>query len=125
LTPILHNGRGEQIRLWGIDCPERGQDFGTRAKQFTSNLVFSRVVDVSPVTTDRYGRTVALVRVKDTLVNEELIRAGLAWVYTRYCDRPICDEWKRLEAGARDAKRGLWSMPNPVPPWEFRRQARN
>jgi endonuclease YncB( thermonuclease family) len=122
---VLHDERGEQIRLYGIDCPEKGQDFGNRAKQFTSNLVFSKVVDVSPVTTDRYGRTVAFVRVRDTLVNEELIRAGLAWVYTKYCDRAICNEWKRLEAGARDAKRGLWSMPKPVPPWEFRRQGRN
>jgi len=30
------------------------------------------------------------VRVGDTLVNEELIRQGLAWVFTRYCDRAIC-----------------------------------
>jgi endonuclease YncB( thermonuclease family) len=118
---VLHDRRQEKIRLWGIDCPETGQDFGARAKQFTSKLVFSKVVDVSPVTTDRSGRTVALVRVRDTLVNEELIRAGLAWVYTRYCDRAICNDWKRLEAGARDAKRGLWSMPTAVPPWEFRR----
>jgi endonuclease YncB( thermonuclease family) len=47
------------------------------------------VVEVKPVTIDRYGRTVAFVRVGDTLVNEELIRQGLAWVFTRYCDRPI------------------------------------
>jgi len=53
-------------------------------------LVFSKVVDVEPVTRDRYGRTVAFVRVGDTLVNEELIRQGLAWVFTRYCDRAIC-----------------------------------
>ena len=71
---VLHNGKGEQIRLWGIDCPEKGQDFGARAKEFTSALVFGKVVEVEPVTTDRYGRTVAFVRVGDTLVNEELIR---------------------------------------------------
>ncbi|HYQ60896.1 MAG TPA: thermonuclease family protein [Desulfatiglandales bacterium] len=47
------------------------------------------MVEVKPVTIDRYGRTVAFVRVGDTLVNEELIRQGLAWVFTRYRDRPI------------------------------------
>jgi endonuclease YncB( thermonuclease family) len=73
------------------------------------------------VTTDRYGRTVAFVRVGDALVNEELIRQGLAWVFTRYCDRPICQEWKALEEEARKARRGLWSMAKPIPPWEFRR----
>jgi endonuclease YncB( thermonuclease family) len=111
---VIHDGKGEHIRLWGIDCPEKGQDFGTKAKQATSALVFGKVVEVQPVTRDRYGRTVAFVRVGDTLVNEELIRQGLAWVFTRYCGRPICQEWKKLEEQARKAKRGLWSMPRPV-----------
>ena len=62
----LHEGRGERIRLFGIDCPEKGQDFGTRAKQATSALVFGKMFDVDPVTRDRYGRTVAFVRVGDT-----------------------------------------------------------
>jgi len=60
---VLHDGRQEQIRLWGIDCPEKNQDFGTKAKHATSILVFVKVVEVDPVTTDRYGRTVAFVRV--------------------------------------------------------------
>jgi len=93
---VLRDGRAEQIRLWGIDCPEKGQDFGTKAKQSMSILVFAKTVEVEPVMTDRYGRTVAFVRVGDTLVNEELIRQGLAWVFTRYCDRPICQGWKVL-----------------------------
>jgi micrococcal nuclease len=54
---VLHNGRQEQIRLWGIGCPEKGQDFGTRAKQTTSALVFAMAVDVEPVTINRYRRT--------------------------------------------------------------------
>jgi endonuclease YncB( thermonuclease family) len=81
-------------------------------------------VEVEPVTVDRYGRTVAFVRVGDTLVNGELIRQGLAWVFTRYCERPVCQEWKALEAEARSARRGLWSIPNAMPPWEFRRSRR-
>jgi endonuclease YncB( thermonuclease family) len=77
-------------------------------------------VDVDPVTTDRYRRTVAFVKVGDFVVHEELIRQGLARVFTRYCDRPIGREWRVLEAEAREARRGLLSKPNAVPPWEFR-----
>jgi len=121
---VLHNGQPEKIRLWGIDCPEKRQDFGTKAKQITSILVFAKVVEVDPITTDRYRRTVAFVRVGDTMVNEELIREGLARVFTRYCNRPICQEWRVLESKAREQKRGLWSMPNAIPPWEFRRGRR-
>jgi micrococcal nuclease len=121
---VLHNGQSEKVRLRGIDCPQRRRDFGTKAKYITSILVFAKVVEVDPVTTDRYRRTVALVRVGDTVVNEELIRQGLARVFIRYCDRPICERWERLETEARSARRGLWSMPNAIPPWEFRRSRR-
>jgi endonuclease YncB( thermonuclease family) len=35
---VLHNRHPERIRLSGIDCLEKGQDFGTRAKQATAAL---------------------------------------------------------------------------------------
>src|SRR5439155_18686272 len=41
---ILRNGRAERMRLNGIDCPEKGQAFGTRAKQVTSALAFGKTV---------------------------------------------------------------------------------
>ncbi len=89
---VLHNGKGERIRLHGIDCPEKRQAFGNRAKQFTSNLVFAKTVTVQAVDRDRYGRTVGVVLLPDgRSLNHELVRAGLAWMYRRYtnCD-PIC-----------------------------------
>jgi micrococcal nuclease len=121
---VLHNGDAEKIRFWGIDCPEKTQDFGTKAEHITSILVFAKAVEVDPVTTDRYGRTVAFVRVGDTVVNEELLRQGLARVFTRYCDRATCQEWQVLELETRERKRGLWCMPNAIPPWEFRKSTR-
>ena len=113
-----------KIRLYGIDCPEGGQAFSKRAKQFTSEMVFGKVVEVGAITVDHYGRTVSLVYVEGKGVCDELIRAGLAWVYYLYCNLLICAEWKNLEAEAKEAKRGLWSEHNPIPPWEFRRQKR-
>ena len=43
---VMHAGRAVKIRIEGIDCPELGQDFGTRAKQFTSALVFGKDVQI-------------------------------------------------------------------------------
>lgn len=37
---VLHDNRAERIRLSGIDCPEKGQALGTRAKQAALELVF-------------------------------------------------------------------------------------
>src|SRR5690349_14026062 len=41
---VMHSGKAEKIRLNGIDCPERGQPFGTRARKFTSTLAFGKEV---------------------------------------------------------------------------------
>lgn len=73
---------------------------------------------------DRYGRTVALVGIDSILLNEELIRAGLAWVYDFYCSEPICESWKSFQLRARFDKKGIWSEPDQVPPWEFGRKKR-
>jgi micrococcal nuclease len=84
-------------------------------------MVFRKTVDVKPIDTDRYGRTVGIVICDRMNLNVELIRAGYAWVYDQYCTRPDCKVWEFIEAKARDEQNGLWSVPNPTPPWEFRR----
>ncbi len=115
---VLHNGKGERIRLHGIDCPEKRQAFGNRAKQFTSNLVFAKTVTVQVMDRDRYGRTVGEVLLPDgRSLNHELVRAGLAWMYRRYTDDQSLSD---LEEEARVARRGLWADPHAVPPWEWR-----
>ena len=39
---VLQDRTQYKIRLYGIDTPERGQDFGNRAKQFTSGMVYGK-----------------------------------------------------------------------------------
>jgi endonuclease YncB( thermonuclease family) len=70
--------------------------------------------------TDRYGRRVGEVCLPDgRSLNQELVRAGRAWWYRQYT--PGDTTLERLEAEARPAKRGLWSAPQAVPPWTFRK----
>ena len=121
---VLRDKQPQKIRLYGIDCPEKRQPFGKKAKQFTSDMVFGKTVEVEPVATDRYGRTVAFVRVENITVNEELIKEGLGWVYVRYCKLPLCAEWQGLQLAAQAEKRGLWGDSHHIPPWEYRRQKR-
>ena len=51
-------------------------------------------------------------------MNRELVRQGMAWWFARYA--PADAELARLESEAKAARRGLWSQPNPVPPWSWR-----
>ena len=55
---VLHNNKAERIRLNGIDCPEKGQAYGKRAKQAASELVFGKEVTLETHGLDKYGRTI-------------------------------------------------------------------
>jgi micrococcal nuclease len=119
---ILKDGKPLRIRLYGIDAPEKNQDFGSRARQFTSDLVFGKLVDLEIKDTDRYGRTVGIIYLADgRSLNEELVREGFAWHYKAYSKDPALAV---LEEAARQAKRGLWAGPTPIAPWDFRKGRR-
>ena len=65
-----------KIRFYGIDTPEKGQPYGQAAGKYLASLVAGKMVDIEPVTEDRYGRTVAIVMDAETNVNQEMVRAG-------------------------------------------------
>ncbi len=118
---VLHNRKAERIRLQGIDCPEKGQAFGKIAKWATSAMVFGRTVTIQTHDTDRYKRTVANVLLADgTNVNHKLVKDGWCWWYRKYA--PDDAVLEALETEAREAKRGLWIDPRPIPPWEWRKR---
>ena len=112
-----------KVRLYGIDCPEKKQDFGQVAKQFLSNQIFGKQVEVDEKNIDRYGRTIGIVFTDNHInVNEALLKVGLAWHYSDYDkNHPAGGS---LGKQAREKKIGLWSQPNPIAPWNFRRQKR-
>lgn len=120
---IQRGGKIEEIRLYGIDAPEYRQAYSNKARQYVRRMVDGQEVAVEKMDVDRYGRIVALVTLKDRLVNRELVEAGLAWYYPRYCRwQPLCGELAQLEARARRQGRGLWRDHDPVPPWEWKRR---
>lgn len=124
LTLLTPERRQVRVRLAEIDAPEGHQPWGSRARQALSAMVFRKPVVVLVQDTDRYGRTVGTVRVGRLDANAEMVRQGHAWVYRQYLrDRSLLT----VEEEARQARRGLWSLPEPerVPPWAWRRQQRS
>ncbi|HEX6210706.1 MAG TPA: thermonuclease family protein [Methylomirabilota bacterium] len=107
-----------RVRLVGIDCPEQGQRFSRRARRFTARQVSGRVVLVLGGGRDQYDRLLARVLVDGRDLNEALVRAGLAWHYETDAPGLVLEA---AEREARAARRGLWSDPDPVPPWAWRR----
>ena len=121
-TLLDNNNQQVRVRLHGIDAPERGQDFGNVSRQKLADLVFGKGVRVEEMDTDRYGRTVAIVYTADGVcINEQMLKEGLAWHYKEYDDN---DAWAILERNAKREKRGLWSQPKAVAPWQWRKEKR-
>lgn len=120
---VLNDGRLAKIRLSEIDCPEKRQPYGSRAKMFTSSLAFGKEVTIfstgkpSPLQ-DRYNRIIGKVFLPDgTCLNEQLLKAGLAWHYSCYSNDSALSN---LEQEARNCQVGLWKDAEPIAPWHFR-----
>ena len=120
---VLYDGQAEKVRLAEIDCPEKQQPFGNNARQYASQLCFGKMVTVtSSGKRDRYGRVVGTITTEEGLnVNEELIKAGLAWHYKDYSKS---EALALLQQEAKAQKAGLWQEKNPVAPWNWRKHKR-
>ncbi|MGZ5044131.1 MAG: thermonuclease family protein [Methylobacter sp.] len=117
VTLLMMGNQQLKIRLAQIDAPESDQAFGQRSKQSLSNMVFNKTVHVEKETIDKYGRTVGTIIVDGIDANKEQVKRGMAWVYRQYLhDQSLL----QVEDEARQMKVGLWSEPNPMPPWEYR-----
>ena len=111
------DGAELEVRLDGIDAPEWRAPFGKEAKQLLKEQVQGKPVSLVIYDEDRYGRSVARVFVGERDLSLLLVDQGLAWHYTEYSDdRDLANAEKR----ARAARRNIWSLADPVAPWDAR-----
>ena len=57
-----------------------------------------------------------------TNLDQEFVGQGWCWWYRKYA--PTDADLERLEHDAREAKKGLWVDPAPIPPWIYRKARR-
>lgn len=109
------------LRLAEVDCPEKSQPYGTKAKQFTSDQIYLKTIKYMITDTDRYGRSIAMIYYDEDnkYLSAEIIKAGMGWHYKRYS---TSKELAQLEVNAKKNKIGLWIDNNPIEPSEWRRQ---
>ena len=121
ITVLAAGNKQFKIRLLAIDTPEGGQAFGDKAKQALSQKVFGKVVQIHWEKRDHYNRVLGHIIIGKRWINYEMVAEGWAWHYKQY------DKDKRFadaEVKAKAAKKGLWAGPNPVAPWDWRRENR-
>ncbi|MBN9472669.1 MAG: thermonuclease family protein [Burkholderiales bacterium] len=111
------------VRLERIDAPEIGQAGGIASRDFLRALCpVGTPARLSRHGRDRYGRTLGDVDCGHGSVQETMLRHGYAWVYPKFtAERALVD----LQGEAKAGRRGLWALPAPVAPWEYRKRGRN
>ena len=118
LTFRTDDGRTLKVRLQGIDAPELRQPFGSRSRDELAAVAKGKSATLLEHGRDKYGRTLGAVIVDGVDATARQVAAGMAWHYDRF-DKSA--GLARSQATARAARKGLWSDPAPVPPWEWRK----
>jgi len=129
-------GRGSPklpVRLTGIDAPEMrcfstpGQPFAEEARGYLRGLILGKMVHITVLSVDMYGRIVVMVHVKPGWiswqnVNLAMLQAGMACVYDRAGAEygPYKKEFEEAEKAAKKRRLGMWSQRNVVLPMDYK-----
>jgi len=119
----VENGKfvGEmlKIRMYGMDAPEKSQDYGPESRQALEKLVAGKTLSIEVKNKDRYGRTVAVIYVNGKNINEEMVKTGNAWWYQEYAKNDT--QFEECQQNAKQKKLGLFSRKGYIEPWIYRR----
>ncbi|HEV2832284.1 MAG TPA: thermonuclease family protein [Hanamia sp.] len=115
---LTNNNSTIRIRMNGIDCPERKQDYYQVCKNALAQFIFGKNVQLVTHGKDRYQRIIADVFYKNENINVAMIQNGFAWHYKKYSSD---ERMAKAEQNARIKKTGLWKMKDAIAPWDFRK----
>ncbi len=107
----------QRVTLAGIDAPEITQEYGKASREALAGMVFGHTVEVLDQGRDQSGCWVGRVYVEGLDVNRQMVATGSAW------QDPGSSADAALAAAQAQAQAqhlGLWSQPNPTPPWDYR-----
>ena len=114
-----------KIRLSGIDAPERGQEYGSKATQALASKVKGKQLTIEVAGYDKYRRMLGKLMLDGESVEFWLVRNGWAWQFVKYDQS---EELRLAQQLAKDEGLGLWAGEanglKSMPPWEYRDRKR-
>jgi len=105
-------GKGETVRLLGINAPEMADPGGDIAKDYLTMLILNKNVHLEKDLSDKddYSRILRYVHLGNKLINGEMVRTGYAEARFYPPDTLHKRELLELEKIAIRNRRGLWSF---------------
>lgn len=110
-----------ELRLWGIDAPEKNQPGADLSRQALKTLVHGKTITIHVITVDQFDRLVVQMQVGTTDVtdiNLSQIKHGHAWWFRRFAAHATA--YQAAETQARSDHVGLWADKQPEAPWAYR-----
>ena len=106
---------GEKVRLIGINAPELTDIFGQESKQFLTNLIEGKTIELQQDRAsnerDRYSRLLGYVILDGKDINKQMISEGYAFAYLKY-KFTKSDEYKQAQIEASLNSNGIWGNEN-------------
>lgn len=107
-TILLEDGR--QVRLLGINTPERGRQYYAEATNALKELIEDKEIELETDSEDedQYGRILRYVHVDDTNVNQKLIDSGFSNSYFPGESKRYEKSFDQAESNAVNKGVGMW-----------------
>lgn len=120
LLLVKRAGAMEEVRLYGIDCPEKGQPEAEAALDLAKRTVLNQDVTLEERARDKQGKPVVdIILADERNLGAVLLEAGLAWWDTN--NTPDLPKFKSLNAKAIGGETGIFKEAAPLAPWDYRK----
>jgi len=117
----------ETIELDGMDSPALDQPGGKEAHEHLKATVKGKRVKIIELTDS--GNSLGgwiFEKGQTNSINLLMVETGMSWVKNQQITSVVPhDKMKKAQEKAKEAKKGLWSLDNPVPPWEWRKKRKD
>lgn len=102
-------GAEHVVRLAHIWTPYANKPYGKEAIAALKDIVGDKKVECTVHKKDRFGKNISEVTCEDKSVQAQMVELGLAWVHKKFNTAELL----ALQDKAKEARRGVWALPNP------------
>lgn len=118
---VRAEGQERIVSLYAIGVPEGDEPFAEKARSFVHSTTFRQTVEVEPQSSRDRTQAMVYVEGDNESVNEKILRQGLGWVRSAYCEKArLCGKLASIKGEARRNERNLWAeVPGNKAAWKW------
>ena len=88
---INDHGEKRKLRLYGIDAPEKDQEYGMESRQYLYDRIQGKDINIDFISKDRYGRDISIIYINGENINEiidnKTSNKELFWAVVNYSSK--------------------------------------